>query len=402
MADLPTGAADSAARPERLEDRESRDFLTLYGFAEVLKKRHRILTGLMLGFLLVCLLYNLVAPKKYQASARVALRMQATSFLSVEAAQPLAPASILSTPLQLETMVDIFRSERLAWRVILALKLYREAGFTHDFSKRFPGFDPSQPTPEAQAYLLDRFAKNLTVHALPRTLLIQIDFLSKDPVLAANVVNSLMREYSALEGQSRREATSQDTGWLNTQLRDLTSQVQQKETRLAEFERQHNFLSTQQSTQDGQPIDTLHDPTVQQVEEIGRLLAAASGDRILREALYREAQSGNPELVIAANPELQAETGRVTLLQQLRSRSSEMGLELAQLKQEHGPNFPRVLELDRSSAEISRQIAAEDANLLEAFRRNWTSAADREQLLRKQMEERMNEGLRQNDALLQY
>ena len=385
-------------------DRGAREFYTLRECIDLCRKRRRSLAGILFGCLLLGLGYCLISPNSYEASARIALRIQPGSSLTLESGQAFAPASILSTPLQLETMVDIFKSDRLDWRVINATHLYDSPGFMRNFSRRFPGFDPANPTPEVQTYLLEQFDKSLRVRTIPRTLLIQIDFRCNDPVLAARVVNAMLAEFTGLESQGHRESTSVDSNWLSTQLRDLTAQTEAKEKQLAEFEEKHKFLTSQQSTQDGQRIDTLHDPSIQQVEETGRLLAAASGDRILREALYREAQAGNPEQVLAANPELQAEMGPggASLVMQLRSHSSELGLELAQLKLEHGPNYPRVLELERSMADIARQIATEDANLLEGFRRSWSSAADREQLLHRQMEARMTEGLRQNDALLQY
>src|SRR5258706_259275 len=81
----------------------------------------------------------------------------------------------------------------------------------------------------------------------PRTLLIEIRFRSKDPALAAAVVNELIRGFMAVESQTRMEATSQASGWLAGQLKELTAQVEVKERRLAEFERQHGFTTTQQT-----------------------------------------------------------------------------------------------------------------------------------------------------------
>ena len=69
------------------------------------------------------------------------------------------------------------------------------------------------------------------------------------------------------------------------------------------------------------------------------------------------------------------------MVQQLRAKASDAAVELAQLKAEHGPNYPRVVELSRAQADIDTQIAAEDKNLIEAFRRTWKAAADRETLL---------------------
>jgi polysaccharide export outer membrane protein len=358
----------------------------------------------MLGLILLCLVYCWIAPNQYEATARVALRMQTASSVSLDTAESIAPASILSTPLQLETLVNVFRSERLAWSVITGMKLYESAAFSKDFATRFAGFDAAHPTPEAQGYLLDRFAKLLKVRALPRTLLIEVRFRSKDPLLAAAVVNRLVQGYMAQENQARVDATGRDSAWLGEQLKSLTAQVEADEKRLAGFEREHGFLSSQQMTPGGQSVETLHDPAVLQVDEAGRLLAAASGERILREALYREAQLGNPEQVLAANPELSAEMAPVgaSLVQQLRVHSSEIGVELAQLKAEHGPNFPRVVELGRAQQDISQRITAEDANLLEAFRRSWKAAVDRERLVQQRLDERMAAGVRNNDATLQY
>ena len=77
-------------------------------------------------------------------------------------------------------------------------------------------------------------------------------------------------------------------------------------------------------------------------------------------------------------------------------------MELAQLRAEHGPNFPRVVELERADTDIQQQLAAQDAGLVEVFRRTWTAAAERERLLRRQLDDRMADGVRENDAAIQY
>ena len=371
---------------------------------KLLRRRRNFVLSTLGGLLLLCLLYCLIAPNQYEAAARVALRMQSSSSLTVDAAEAMAPASILSTPLQLETLVNELRSEQLAWRVITGLRLYESASFSRNFLERFRGFDPLKPAPEAQSYLLETFAKRLKVRALPRTLLIEVRYRSKDAAQAAAVANAVVAGYIAEEAESRRDATHEASGWLEGQLGAMTAAVEAKEKRLAIFEREHNFMSQQQTVPGGQPVETLHDPTIFRVDEAGRQLAAASGDRILREALYKEAQQGNPELVLAANPELQAELGPggATMVQQLRVHVSEVGVELAQLKAEHGPNYPRVVELERAQVDLQQQISAEDEKLLEAFERTWKAAAEREMLLQKELDARMDEGLRQNDATMQY
>ena len=378
-----------------------------YKFSELAALVHRqlpVFLSIVGSLLLICLLYCLIAPNEYDATAKVALRMQSASSLSLETVDAIAPASILSTPLQLETLVNVLRSERLEWHVITKLRLYESPAFSRTFIHRFPGFKAETPGSEAQSYLLELFARRLNVRTLPRTLLLEIRFRSKDPALAANVVNTLIQSYMEQESDARKDSTAQASLWLQGQLSTLSAQTVEDDKRLSDFERLHDFLTTQQTSASGQPVELLHQTVTSQVDEAGRQLSAAIGDRILREALYREAQLGNPEQVLAANPDLQAEMGPggATVARELRIRQSEIRTEMAQLRVEHGVKFPRVVELQRALEEIEAQLKAEDINLLEAFRRTWKTASDRELLLKRQLDERTADGIRMNDATVEY
>jgi len=395
---------ESKFHPAEATARRDSSSYSIREFIGMFQRRRRFVLGTVGGLLLLCLAYCLIAPKKYEAAARVALRIQPTSSLNLDAAETIAPASILSTPLQLETLANVIRSERLAWRVIKKLQLYKSPAFSRRFSRRFPGFDAEKPTPEEQSYLLEEFSKGLKVRTLPRTLLLEIRFRSKDPSLAADVVNTLIEGFKEEEGESRTNATEEASRWLDEQLKTLSAQVETNARQLVDFEHQHGFMSAEQTNLEGQTVQTMHDPAVLELDETERMLAAASGDRILREALYREAQEGDPQQVLAANPEMQAEmapSGSL-LAQQLRTRKSELEVELAQLKVEHGLKYPRVVEVEQALKEIETQINSENANLLEAFQRRWKAAVLREEMLRHQLDSRMAEGLERNDAMVRY
>ena len=206
-----------------------------------------------------------------------------------------ALASLLSAPLQLETLVDVLRSQGLAWRVIAELKLYREPGFMGDFARRFPGFHPDMPGVDAEAYLLERFQKRLRVQSVPRTLLIQIRFRSTDAALSATVVNALIRDYLQQESESRIEATVKASDWLESQLKDLKEQMDQQNQRLVAFQTEHGILGTTGSQANGQQPEAEHSSILLEIDELGRQLALATSERVLREADYRAADRGDPE-----------------------------------------------------------------------------------------------------------
>jgi len=356
------------------------------------------------ALLVACVLYCLIAPNQYEAAGRVELRAAPVSSLSLDGAETQVPTSILSTPLALETLANVLRSERLAWRVITGLKLYQAPGFCSNFSGRFPGFDAAKPSPEAQAWLLERFSRRLQVESVPRTMLVEIRFRSHDAALSAAVVNALIAAYDQQETESQIDATAQASGWLSAQLSELKMRVDQDQQRLAGFEQQHGIVSTPDVLANGQPGETEHSAALIEIDDLSSQLVAATSDRILAEAEYRAASHGDPEAVMASDPRLQADNANfaTALLQQIHARRSDLEQEQAQLSAEHGPGFPRVVEIGRQLQDLDRQKQAEDAKLVERFRSNWQTALDREQLVRNSLAQATDEGMKLNQAATEY
>jgi uncharacterized protein involved in exopolysaccharide biosynthesis len=367
-------------------------------------RRRRFIASVEVCLLLLCLLYCLIAPNQYEAAARVELRTAPVSSLSLEPQEPLASASILSAPIAQETLASVLRSDQLAWRVIAALKLYQTPGFRGSFDRRFPGFRPDTPGPDAQAWLLERFSRRLNVQTMPRTLLVEIRFRCRDAALSASVVNALIRAYSDQESESEIQATAQASGWLSAQLADLKARVDRDQQRLADFENQHGLVSTPEILANGQPGETEHSSALLEIDELSRQLVTATTDRILSEAEYRATSQGDPEMVVASDPRLQTESGNfaTALLQQIHARRSDLEQEQAQLSAEHGASFPRVVEIGRQLQDLDRQKQVEDAKLVERFRSNWQTALDREQLVRKSLEQATDEGMKLNQAATEY
>jgi polysaccharide export outer membrane protein len=370
----------------------------------VVRRRRGVVATILGALLVACILYCLIAPNQYEAVGRVELRAAPVSSLSLDGAEAQIPTSILSAPIALETLASVLRSDRLAWRVIVALKLYEAPGFRGNFASRFSGFSPDKSTPEAQAWLLDRFSRRLHVQSLPRTMLVEIRFRSRDAALSAAVVNALIAAYGDQETESQIQATAQASGWLSSQLAELKTRVDRDQQRLAAFEDQHGIVSAPEVMANGQPGETEHSSALLQIDELSRQLVAAITDRILAEAEYRAASQGDPETVIASDPWLQANNASfaTALLEQVHARRSDLEQEQAQLSAEHGPGFPRVVEISRQLADLDRQKQAEDAKLVERFRSNWQTAQDREQLVRNSLQQATNEGMKLNEAATEY
>ncbi len=370
---------------------------------ELLKRRRIFFLSVVGGLLLLCLLYCLIAPNQYEATTKVAMRVQSAAALKLETAESFAQASILSAPLQLETLANVFRSDRLAWKVITELRLDQQAAFSGSFKEKFPNFKLENPTPEARQYLIERFQKRLKVQALPRTLLLSISFRTKDAALSTKVANALVADYIQQESESRIEATSQASQWLVGQLKDLKARVEGDQQKLANFQRDHGLLGKSDTAADGQANLSVRNPTLLEVEDLSHQLALATSDRILDEAMYRSAQQGTPELVLAGNPQIQIASGLSTeMFVQLHNKRSDLEQEQAKLSAEYGPTYPRVVEIQHQLADVETQIKTENARLMERFHSALQTAEDRESLIRTQLMERTKAGLAQNQATTRY
>jgi uncharacterized protein involved in exopolysaccharide biosynthesis/protein involved in polysaccharide export with SLBB domain len=371
---------------------------------QVVVRRRRVVLGTEGGLLLACLLYCLIAPNEYEARARVELRTAPASSLSLDAPDAQTPASFLAEPVAVETLAGVLRSQELAWRTITALKLYEEPGFQGSFARRFPGFRADAPSADAQAWLIDRFDRRLDVQTVPRTLLVEIRFRSRDAALSAAVVNTLIRAYDEQDSDAQIQATAQASGWLDGQLKELKARAEQDDLRLADFERKHGIVSEPESLPSGETGAAEHNSTLLEMDELGRQLVAATADRILSESEYRAAEQGDPELVIASDPRLQAANGgfSTALLEQIRAHESDLEQEKAQLSGEFGPSYPRVVEIGRQLDDLDRQKKVEDARLVERFHSNWQTAVDREQLIRKSLNETTGASLNQEQAETEY
>jgi uncharacterized protein involved in exopolysaccharide biosynthesis len=123
-------------RSETKPDREisSASFRTL---GAALFRHRRFVVCLVGGLSAACVLYCLIAPKEFEAGAKIALRSSPATALSVDGANGANSTAFASDQTQLETLADVFRSDQLAWGVIGDQTLYLARGFAEGLKRDF-------------------------------------------------------------------------------------------------------------------------------------------------------------------------------------------------------------------------------------------------------------------------
>ncbi|MDE3201701.1 MAG: SLBB domain-containing protein [Acidobacteriota bacterium] len=377
---------------------------SLRGLLDIVRIRRRSFLTVLGLCLLACLAYCVFGPRLYEARARVALRATTEVPLSINGASDGHAVSGTMSEVELETLASVLRSERLAWRVIKEQKLYTQPDFAGPFSTRYRNFNPDQPDPTAQAWLIKRFCRRLRVTTVPRTLVVEIRFRTADAILSADIVNALIQAYNEQDTENRLKATAAATQWLYEQLASLKSTVDHDDEQLAQFQKDHKLIYAPVNGANGMTDQVQHSAIVQGIDTLGQQLVDATAERIRRDSEYRAAVKGDPEMVVAADPAL-ANDGAgfgAAILHQLHTQRSTLQQELAQLNLDHGPNFPRTLEIGSQIADIDAQIKTEKGRIITRLRAAMIAAQNRESLLRASLQSSTSAGLVQNQAAAQF
>jgi polysaccharide biosynthesis transport protein len=304
-------------------------------------------------------------------------------------------------PTEIETEVKILQSDLLALQVVKDLGLDRRPEFGGKAAPPSPSSldlapDPLQADPSRTSGLLSNFRGNLKVALAPNTKIIEVHFRSADKVLAANVVNKLMEDYTENNFKSRFDSTMQAEEWLKNQLVDLQMKVENSQEKLVRYQKEHEILG----------IDEKQNITTAKLDELNKALTAAESERMNKESVYRLVQSGDADTVASASTALEAAgTGTQsasTLLEGLRTKEADLRIQAAELNTQFGPSYPKLAQLNNQLKEIDAQILLETRKVAGKIRGQYLAAVQRETMLHDALEKQKQEENKLNESAIEY
>jgi succinoglycan biosynthesis transport protein ExoP len=362
----------------------------------ILRKRFWWIVGCVLTIFSIVLIASLKLPKVYEANGTIEinkpdanLNFQNSATFSLD----------YFDPTELETDMKILQSDLLALQVIQELHLDRGP----DFNGQAPPSpaidlapDPLQSDPSQAAEEIGGFKSNLRVALVPNTRIIEVHYRSPDPQRAALIANTLMQTYVANNFQSRYESTMTASEWLKGQLSDLQLQVETSQEKLVRYQKEHEIVGT----------DEKQNITMSKLDELNKELTAAESERMDKESLYRVVQSGDPEAIVASADSLEdAAPGSQSasqLLETLRLKQAELKIQAADLSTQFGPAYPKLTQLNNQLKEIDSQIQGEMKKISGKIRGQYTTALQRENMLRDALEKQKQEANKLNESAIQY
>lgn len=346
--------APTASPPSSAADQHFGDIDVRAIWRALVRQRKWVIVPTAAVFMLAMIGVNIVTPK-FKSEARILIDGRENVFL-----RPTGERGEERTSLDAEAVtsqVQLLLSRDLALEVIRKNHLDQLPEFDPVLRGISPvrallvlfgiGRDPLSMTPEER--VLDAYYERLTAFAVDKSRVMVIEFLSRDPELAARVANSIADEYLVFQQAARQNQAKSAGQWLSGEIDGLRKKVAEAEDRVEAFRSKSNlFIGTNSTTLSNQQLGELNT----QLNNARALKSdAESRARSIREML----QTGKPiEAAEVLNSELVRRLAeqRVTMRAQLAEQSST-------LLDQH----PRIKELKAQIADLDRQMRDEASKI---------------------------------------
>jgi polysaccharide biosynthesis transport protein len=393
--------------------------LTLREVGVMLKRRRRIIyMSLSLCFLLA-ILALIVSTRRYKSVGEIEVQKDSPSSLGIQTDSADAPSDALEVNMIIQTQAKILQSDSLALRVIEDLHLEQ----TEDYRQKWTpvdwvlglltangAADPKgaslENSPHRRMRVLKIFHRKLTVKPVAGTRLIDVEYLSPDPQLAAAVVNHLLQGLIEKGFRARYEATMQASSWLSTQLGDLRAQTQQLQAKVVKLQQESGVFALGEVDREGR--DQVYSPTLEKLQMATQAEAQAQSNRILKGAINDVVKSGNAELISGLGGSAitgGSSTGigtSLTLIQNLRLQEATLQGQLQELSAKFGPAYPKIAELRGNLTAVQGAIHAEVGRVAGRAHNDFMVAEQTEEKTRKDFVEYKSEAEALNNKTIEY
>jgi succinoglycan biosynthesis transport protein ExoP len=354
---------------------------SLIDYWHILLKR-KLLIGIILGITLASdFLWTLRTIPEYAATSQIAVYRESAANEEISSTPSNAPEDDYAVTLA--TQVKLLESDALILQVIRKLELDKNPSFMTVPAGASRAADGDAHAAQArEAALIATFRKHLKIAIVPGTRLIEVRYVNRSPELAAAVANALAAGLVESNLRSRFEATMQASEWLSRQLADLQVKVEDSEQKVVDYQKAHNLIG----------VDEKDNIVSTKLDEVSRNLTAAQLDRIQKEAQMR--------MVIAEQGSGQAVTS--PLLEKLRGTRVDLETQLAQLYNQFGPAYPKVIDVKSQLEKIDAQERSEVDRVIHMAESDYQSSVQREKMLEDALNTQKDEANQLNETQIEY
>lgn len=392
--------------PSFFEDEVAK--IDLRGYWRIFHKRLWLIGAVVGTTLFITLVHLIMTPAIYTAQTTVMILPKAPTGLDPAEALVEIEASYDGSD-YFKTQSEILKSRTLAAAVIRNLGLDRNPAFTgsgrpgllagaigklhllaHDLLTRTP---PGAGAPRTGLLgvspgLIDAYLGGLNIRIIPTTSLVQIDYSSSNPVLAARIANahaeSFIQRGIELHSQAGRDAEK----FLRQKLVELREQLEKSEVALNDYRREKGIIPGLMSL-DGK--DTM---VISRLTDLSKDLTDAEVSRIGLESqvelIHKKQYNSLPQVM------------NDPLVRQMQTQLDQLYAQDASLSNQFTPVYPPLAQLRAKEGALKARLNQETQASINEIESAYQQALEKEHELSAEMQKQRAVTMSLNDAAVQY
>ncbi|MCG3191678.1 MAG: hypothetical protein DIJKHBIC_00906 [Thermoanaerobaculia bacterium] len=296
----------------------------------------------------------------------------------------------------LPTQTRLMRSRAVAERVVRRLNLPENPDFnpaaasaSAPIAKKTEAKGPeTAPSPDSLVRWASSVQSGVEVNPIRGTNLVELSYVSSSKKLSADIANAVADAYIDWVNEARFNVIGQASQFLQTQIEQIKSELDESERKLQAYGRQKDIIS----------VDPQMNVTLQKLETLNKDYAAAVADRVTREAKYNETQTAKPEAI--------ADSLSGGLVTQLRNDVLKLERDYADKLNTYKPEWPAMQQLraqiTKAKQHLDTVIQETVAKAREQARAEYQMALRREESFKQVLSAQKSEAMVLNSNAVEY
>jgi polysaccharide biosynthesis transport protein len=350
----------------------------LLDYLIILRKHQWLIVTFLVTVVTVVSIASFKMKPVYVAAARVEVDKEAQNTLPF---QGVNFEEYVDMEDYIETQIKILQSETLAMQTINSLNLSQYPEFGGPSSAIAA---PHGGAGVARPAILGAFLGHLSVKRVPNSRLIEVQFDSGDPQLAARIANGHVQGYIEQNFRSKYDAITQASGFLSQELEALRIKVEKSEDARVAYERQNQIWQ----------LDEKQNITTQTLGDLNKAVTEAQTSVASSEALYRMAVSGNVDLL----PEVR----NSPVIQDLTKRKAALEDSYTEALEQYGPNYPKVLRIAEQKKEVEQSLTRAQSVVVGSIEEDYKTAHQHLELLQEALDRQKTEANDLAEKLVEF
>lgn len=373
----------SMDRFEREKPEDSTSFSEiLEQLAGFVRRQFPIFVFILASAIALGVVYLFTTPPSYTSHAMLLIDSSKIRILQKQ------DASLGDLPIdsaQVETQVEILKSENIGLSVVKDLKLSDDPEFTGPggglIGKILDLFLATATQSETGLIrkALATFLAKRTVARVGRTYVLDIGFTSLDSSRSATIANAVADAYIVDQLEAKYQATRRASGWLQDRIKELRNQASSADRAVLDYKEKNNIVAVGGNSGGNSPR-LLGEQQLEELNtQLGTARAAAEEAKARLERITEVLKKDVPEATVTDS--LHSE-----VINRLRNNYLDLAAKESIWSVRYGPNHLATVNLRTQMAELRRSILDELGRIAQGYKSDYEIAKSRADGLERNLE----------------